>query len=601
MQANDQYWAEQAKQNIDWITKWDTVSNCNLSIGKVEWYVGGELNACYNCVDRHAYQNPDQLAIIWEGNNPEDNQQITYRQLHVSVCKTANILKKLGVKKGERVCLYMPMTLDIVYTMLACARIGAIHSVVFAGFSADSLRTRILDCGSKIVITSTKSQRGTKTTALLENVTEATQGLTQIEHIIVTDSEEYRSMFSSASEESDYIIMNAEDPLFILYTSGSTGKPKGVQHSTGGYLTYAASTFKLVFDYKPGEIYWCTADAGWITGHTYFVYGPLASGATILMYEGVPTYPTASRMWEIIDKYKVNIFYTAPTLIRSLMAHGDKYLTTTTRDSLRILGTVGEPINPAAWDWYYKKIGNSKCPIVDTWWQTETGGILISPIPNQTKLKAGSATLPLPGITPSLLDEKGIEINGEGEGYLVIKESWPGQMQALFNNHDRFIKTYFDKFPGYYFAGDSAKRDRDGYYWIIGRVDDVLNVSGHRIGTAEVESALVKHYAVAEAAVVGIPDDITGESLYAFVCLMDNISSNENLSRDLKEIVKKEIGSFASPKVIHFTKDLPKTRSGKIMRRILRKIACGDINDLGDVSTLGNPEVIKLLLNNHQS
>ena len=514
----------------------------------------------------------------------------------------------LGIKAGDRVCIYMPMIPEAVISMLACTRIGAVHSVVFGGFSAEALRTRIIDCGSKLVITANEGLRGEKVSPLKDNVDLAITNLLQVEHVIVVKRTntvtnwddkrdfDYAKLMSTASVTCDYYIADSEDPLFILYTSGSTGKPKGVLHTTGGYLSYAAITFKYVFDYHPDEIYWCTADVGWITGHTYLIYGPLLNAATILLYEGVPAYPDASRMWQIIDKYKVNIFYTAPTLIRALMAHGDQYLASTSRASLRILGSVGEPINPAAWEWYYNQVGKAQCPIVDTWWQTETGGILITPLPGVTKLKPGAATKAFFGIEPKILNEEGQEIIGAGEGYLVIDRSWPGQMQTIYGDHQRFIETYFSRYPGYYFSGDAAKRDADGDYWITGRVDDVLKVSGHRIGTAEVESAMVKHDAVAEAAVVGIPDEITGEAIYAFIQLMDGQQASKELEQELINLVKKEVGTFAAPKVIHFTNELPKTRSGKIMRRILSKIAAGQTSDLGDISTLGNQESVNNLL-----
>lgn len=606
---SDQFWAAQAQQFITWDKPWEQVSDCDFKTGKIRWYLGGKLNAAYNCLDRHLTSNGNTTAILWEGNDPSESKKLTYNELHEQVCKMANVLISLNVKAGDRICIYMPLIPEIVICMLACVRIGAIHSVVFGGFSAEALRSRIIDCGSKIVITANEGLRGEKTIPLKASVDSAIANLPQVTDVIVFKrtnnptnfnpdiDRDYDTLMSNASSANECYIVDAEHPLFILYTSGSTGKPKGVQHSTGGYLTYAAQTFHYVFDYHPNEIYWCSADAGWITGHTYLVYGPLANAATILMYEGVPAYPDASRIWQIIDKYKVNIFYTAPTLIRSLMAHGDEYLQKTSRASLRILGSVGEPINPAAWEWFHDKVGNGKCPIVDTWWQTETGGIMISPIPGVNKLKPGCATKPLFGIKPVILEDNGgKEIIGVGEGDLVISCSWPGQMQTLYNDHKRFIDTYFTKFPGYYFAGDGVMRDADGDYWISGRIDDVLKVSGHRIGTADVESALVKNPAVAEAAVVAIPDPITGDAIVAFVQLVDGIHSDLQLEQQLIAGVKTEVGSFAAPKQIHFTNELPKTRSGKIMRRILRQIANGNTQNLGDTSTLGNLDAVNDLL-----
>jgi acetyl-CoA synthetase len=604
----ESFWDEQAKKFISWDQKWQKVSDCNFKEGRVRWFVGAKLNAAYNCLDRHLEKNANKTAIIWEGNDPSESTKLTYQELYTQVCKFANVLLSLGVKPGDRVCIYMPLIPEIVVSMLACARIGAIHSVVFGGFAPLALRSRILDSGCSIVITANEGLRGDKIIPLKDNVDAAIHDLPQVTNVIVvkrtkTDTHfnpkidlDYHELMSKASATNACYMVDAEQPLFILYTSGSTGKPKGAQHSTGGYLTYAALTFHYIFDYHPQEIYWCSADAGWITGHTYLVYGPLANAATILMYEGVPAYPDASRMWQIIDKYQVNIFYTAPTLIRALMAHGEKYLETTTRSSLRILGTVGEPINPAAWEWFYDKVGNKRCPIVDTWWQTETGGIVISPLPGATKLKPGSATRPLFGIRPAILDSAGKEVTDHSEGNLVISSSWPGQMQTIYGDQQRFIDTYFATFPGYYYSGDAAKCDEDGYYWIIGRIDDVLKVSGHRIGTAEVESALVLNPAVAEAAVVGIPDDITGEAIYAYVQLKDDVEPSDELQRQLIAGVKAEVGSFAAPKFIRFASELPKTRSGKIMRRILRKIAEGRTDDLGDISTLGNQEAVSKLL-----
>jgi acetyl-CoA synthetase len=606
------FWGTQANEFITWHKPWQKVSDCDLKIGKVRWYVGGQLNAAYNCLDRHLEKHDHDTALIWEGNDPKDSLKYTYQELYTQVCKFANVLLTLGVKPGDRVCIYMPLIPEIVISMLACARIGAVHSVVFGGFSSEALRDRIVDCSCKIVITANEGLRGDKVIPLKANVDQAIANLSQITDVIVIErtnaatsfnpkiDRDYNKLMADANTTSDCHMVDAEHPLFILYTSGSTGKPKGAQHSTGGYLTYAALTFHYVFDYHPGEIYWCSADAGWITGHTYLVYGPLANAATILMYEGVPAYPDAARMWQIIDKYQVNIFYTAPTLIRALMSHGDEFLKTTKRDSLRILGTVGEPINPAAWEWFYYKVGHGQCPIVDTWWQTETGGIMISPLPGATDLKPGSATKPLFGIKPTILDNDGKEIKDHTEGNLVICDPWPGLMQTIYGDQKRFVDTYFTRFPGYYLAGDAAKCDNDGYYWIIGRNDDVLKISGHRIGTAEVESALVKNPAVAEAAVVGIADAITGEAIYAYVQLKDGQYGSDQLKQQLVAGVKTEVGSFAAPKTIRFAKELPKTRSGKIMRRILRKIAEGKTEDLGDISTLGNPEAVTQLINDKQ-
>lgn len=609
IQDPDKFWAAQAREFITWHKEWEKVSDCDLKAGKIRWYIGGQLNAAYNCLDRHLDKNRNKTAILWEGNDPKDSLKLSYQELYTEVCKFANVLLELGARPGDRICIYMPLIPELVISMLACARIGAIHSVVFGGFSAEALRSRIEDCGSKIIVTANEGFRGDKTIPLKESVDVAVKDLSHVKHIIVVNrtntilnknskvEHDYNDLMSKASTTNTCHNVDAEHPLFILYTSGSTGKPKGVQHSTGGYLTYAATTFHYVFDYHPQEIYWCTADAGWITGHTYLVYGPLLNGATIVMYEGVPAYPDASRMWQIIDKYKVNIFYTAPTLIRSLMAHGDEFLESTKRDSLRILGTVGEPTNPAAWQWFYDKVGNGKCPIVDTWWQTETGGILISPLPGATKLKPGSATKPLFGIKPCIVDNDGKLVTDHTEGNMVLANSWPGQMQTIYKDQQRFVDTYFAHFPGYYFSGDAAKCDADGYYWILGRVDDVLKVSGHRIGTAEVESALVKNISVAEAAVVGIADEITGESIYAYVQLKDHAVKSDDLKKQLITEVRIEVGSFAAPKFIHFVTELPKTRSGKIMRRILRQIAEGKSDNLGDISTLGNQEALTSLLN----
>jgi acetyl-CoA synthetase len=606
----DKFWNEQASNYLDWISEWDQVSEHNFSKGEVSWFKGGKLNATINCIDRHLDGRAEQTAIIWEGDDPEDSNHISYRELHASVCKFSNALKERGVMKGDRVCIYMPMIPEAAYAMLACARIGAIHSVVFGGFSPESLKDRILDSDCQTVITADEGLRGSKRIPLKENVDEALKQCPNVHSVIVikrtgseiawvdnrdVDYDEITARMNSSCEPEP---MDAEDPLFILYTSGSTGKPKGVMHTTGGYLLQAAMSHKLVFDYKDKEIYWCTADVGWVTGHSYIVYGPLANGATTLMFEGIPTYPNASRFWDVIDKHKVNIFYTAPTALRALMAQGDDPVKRTSRESLRILGTVGEPINPEAWEWYYRVVGDSKCPIVDTWWQTETGAIMISPLAGSTPLKPGSATKPFLGVLPALLDENGKEIEGVGSGNLVIKSSWPSQIRSVYGDHQRCIETYYTMYPGYYTTGDGARRDEDGYYWITGRVDDVLNVSGHRLGTAEVESALVLHPLVAEAAVVGYEHEIKGQGIYCYVTLMAGENPNEELKSSLIQLVTKEIGAIAKPDIIQWAPGLPKTRSGKIMRRILRKIASNEIDNLGDTSTLADPSVVDELIIN---
>jgi len=606
----DKFWNEQASNYLDWISEWDQVSEHNFSKGEVSWFKGGKLNATINCIDRHLDGRAEQTAIIWEGDDPEDSNHISYRELHASVCKFSNALKERGVMKGDRVCIYMPMIPEAAYAMLACARIGAIHSVVFGGFSPESLKDRILDSDCQTVITADEGLRGSKRIPLKENVDEALKQCPNVHSVIVikrtggeiawvdnrdVDYDEITARMISSCEPEP---MDAEDPLFILYTSGSTGKPKGVMHTTGGYLLQAAMSHKLVFDYKDKEIYWCTADVGWVTGHSYIVYGPLANGATTLMFEGIPTYPNASRFWDVIDKHKVNIFYTAPTALRALMAQGDDPVKRTSRESLRILGTVGEPINPEAWEWYYRVVGDSKCPIVDTWWQTETGAIMISPLAGSTPLKPGSATKPFLGVLPALLDENGKEIEGVGSGNLVIKSSWPSQIRSVYGDHQRCIETYYTMYPGYYTTGDGARRDEDGYYWITGRVDDVLNVSGHRLGTAEVESALVLHPLVAEAAVVGYEHEIKGQGIYCYVTLMAGENPNEELKSSLIQLVAKEIGAIAKPDIIQWAPGLPKTRSGKIMRRILRKIASNEIDNLGDTSTLADPSVVDELIIN---
>ncbi len=613
----EQFWREQANR-IDWIKPFTKVSDYSFSKKDlhINWYSDGSLNVCFNCVDRHLADKADQPAIIWEGDNPDNSITVSYRELHREVCKFANVLKKLGVEKGDRVTLYMPMILEASYAMLACARIGAIHSVVFGGFSADALAGRIIDCKSKLVITADFSHRGGKDIPLKKNVDDAAgkPGVKDyLESVLVIKNSEqsvdwieetdhwYHQLAAEVSEDCPVEEMNAEDPLFILYTSGSTGQPKGVLHTCGGYIVYASLTHQYVFDYHPGDIYWCTADVGWITGHSYIVYGPLANGATTLMFEGVPNYPDCSRFWQICDKHQVNICYTAPTAIRSLMREGDELVKSTSRQSLKLLGSVGEPINPEAWQWYYEVVGEQKCPIVDTWWQTETGGILISPLPGATPLKPGSATRPFFGIEPALVDGDGVELDGATNGNLVIKRSWPGQMRSVYGDHERFANTYFSAFEGMYFTGDGARRDEDGYYWITGRVDDVLSVSGHRMGTAEIESALVAHPDVAEAAVVGYPHDIKGEGIYTFVTLNAGIDGSESLEKDLSMWVRKEIGPIATPDFVQFTPGLPKTRSGKIMRRILRKIAENDFSNLGDTSTLAEPKVVDELINNRKN
>ena len=608
------FWGEMGKR-IDWMKPFTKVKNTSYDPNNVSirWYEDGTLNVCYNCVDRHVATRGDQVAIIWEGDDPTDDEQITYRQLHERVQKMANVFKANGVKKGDRVTIYLPMIPEAAYAMLACARIGAVHSIVFAGFSPDSLLNRIQDADSTFVITSDEGLRGGRTVPLKKNTDEALKDHTGDMKVVVvrrTGNEVamtpgrdvwLHEELVKVSADCPCEEVNAEDPLFILYTSGSTGKPKGVVHCSGGYLVYASLTHQYVFDYHDGEVYWCTADVGWVTGHSYIVYGPLANGATTLMFEGVPNYPTASRFWSVVDKWKVNTFYTAPTAIRALMGAGDDFVNRTDRSSLRLLGSVGEPINPEAWDWYYRVVGNSKCPIVDTWWQTETGGILISPLPGATPLKPGSATRPLFGIKPALVDDKGTELDGATNGNLIIKDSWPGQMRTVFRDHERFVQTYFSTYPGNYFTGDGARRDEDGFFWITGRVDDVINVSGHRMGTAEVESALVAHAKVSEAAVVGYPHDIKGQGIYCYVTLNAGEEPSDDLKKELVKHVRTEIGPIASPDLIQFAPGLPKTRSGKIMRRILRKIAEDEFGNLGDTSTLADPGVVDDLIANRQN
>ena len=606
----NEFWHKQASDHLEWISEWTQVSEYDFSKGKVSWFKDGKINATINCIDRHLEKRADQTAIIWEGDDPKNSTHISYQELYESVCRFANALKERGVSKGDRVCIYMPMIPEAAYAMLACARIGAIHSVVFGGFSPESLKDRILDSDCQTVITADEGLRGSKIIPLKENVDEALIQCPKVHTVIVVRRTaakvnwvenrdvDYQTITTSMDSDCEPETMDAEDPLFILYTSGSTGKPKGVLHTTGGYLLQAAISHKLVFDYKDKEIFWCTADVGWVTGHTYIVYGPLANGSTTLMFEGIPTHPNPSRFWDVIDKHKVNIFYTAPTALRALMAQGDEAVKSSSRKSLRILGTVGEPINPEAWEWYYRVVGNNKCPIVDTWWQTETGAMMISPLAGSTALKPGSATKPFLGVLPALLDENGKEIEGVGSGNLVIKSSWPSQIRSVYGDHQRCIDTYYSMYPGYYTTGDGARRDKDGYYWITGRVDDVLNVSGHRLGTAEVESALVVHPLVAEAAVVGYEHNIKGQGIYCYVTLMTGEAPNEELKSDLVQLVSKEIGAIAKPDIIQWAPGLPKTRSGKIMRRILRKIAANEIDNLGDTSTLADPGVVDELITN---
>ncbi|AMS18582.1 acetyl-coenzyme A synthetase [Pseudomonas synxantha] len=604
----DTFWAEQAKGFLDWITPWHSVQQSDIKTGAAQWFAGGQLNVSYNCIDRHLAKRADQPAFIWEGDDPTKSCKITYRQLHQNVSRLANVLKSRGVKKGDRVCIYMPMIPEAAYAMLACTRIGAVHSVVFGGFSPDALRDRILDADCRTVITADEGVRGGKPVALKQNVDKALASCPNVSTVLVVErtgasvnwSEgrdlKYQAALDAASDNCPPEPMDAEDPLFILYTSGSTGKPKGVLHTTGGYLLQAAMTFKYVLDYREGEVFWCTADVGWVTGHSYIVYGPLANGATSLMFEGVPSYPDSSRFWQVIDKHQVNIFYTAPTALRALMREGHSPLESSSRASLRLLGSVGEPINPEAWDWYFNAVGEQRCPIVDTWWQTETGGIMLSPLVSAQRIKPGCATQPMFGVQPVLLDEQGKEISGAGSGVLAIKASWPGQIRSVYGDPQRMIDTYFKPYPGYYFTGDGARRDEDGDYWITGRIDDVINVSGHRIGTAEVESALVLHDQIAEAAVVGYPHDVKGQGIYAFVTPMNGVEPSDALRKHLLDLVSKEIGSFAKPELIQWAPALPKTRSGKIMRRILRKIACNELDSLGDTSTLADPSVVDGLI-----
>ncbi len=614
IKENEKFWGKEGKR-ISWIKKYSKVKDVKYSKEevKIKWYYDGTLNASANCIDRHLKKNPKKTAIIWVGDDPADTKKISYKELHQNVCKVANGLKNIGIQKGDRVTIYLTMIPELAYVMLACARIGAVHSIIFGGFSPDSIATRINDCESNYLITADEGVRGGKIIPLKKIADEALTQCPEVKKCVVVqrtgnqvdwDDERdisYKDMISSASNKCDPEEMNAEDPLFILYTSGSTGKPKGVLHTTGGYMVYASMTHQYIFDYKSNDVYWCTADIGWVTGHSYIIYGPLANGATTIMFEGVPNYPDNSRWWQIVDKHKVNIFYTAPTAIRALMREGDKPVKKTSRKSLKLLGTVGEPINPEAWMWYYKTVGDSRCPIVDTWWQTETGGILIAPQPGAIDLKPGSATKPFYGIKPLLVDQDGKIIRGEGKGRLCIASSWPGQMRTVYGDHQRFVDTYFSQFDGKYFTGDGCRRDKDGYYWITGRVDDVIIVSGHNLGTAEIESAFVAHPKVAEAAVVGFPHSIKGNGLYCYVTLNVGEKPTGDLERDLKLWVRKQIGPIATPDVVQFSPGLPKTRSGKIMRRILRKIAANEPNNLGDTTTLADPSVVDSLIQNRQN
>lgn len=606
----DGFWAEQADTFLHWFKKWDKVSEFDFDRGHIRWFEGGKLNAAYNCLDRHLEKKGDQTALIWESDDAETVKTYTYNELHAEVCQLSNVLKSRGVKKGDRICVYMPMVPEAAVTALACARIGAIHSIVFGGFSPEALKDRILDSDCQVVITADEGPRGGKNVPLKQNADAAMQSCPEVHTCVVVQRTGgdvdmksgrdiwYHEAISEASADCPAEQMDAEDPLYILYTSGSTGKPKGVVHTTAGYLLYVTMTFRYTFDYHDGDVYWCGADIGWVTGHSYIVYGPFSNGATNVMFEGVPVYPDASRFWQVCDRHNVNLFYTAPTAIRALIGAGNEFVEKTSRKSLRILGTVGEPINPEAWEWYHEKVGERRCPIVDTWWQTETGGHMITPLPGATRLKPGSATNPFFGIQPCLVDPEGNEIEGAAEGALCIKSSWPGQMRTVWGDHERFIQTYFSTFPGKYMTGDGARRDEDGYYWITGRVDDVMNVSGHRLGTAEIESALVLHPTVAEAAVVGFPHAIKGEAIYAYVTTVAGTVENDELRSELFNMVRTEISPIAKPDVIQFAPGLPKTRSGKIMRRILRKVASNEIDDLGDTSTLAEPAVVDDIIEN---
>ena len=613
----DQFWAEQAAEFLQWESPWQTVRDVDFSKGEATWFGGGKLNVAVNCIDRHLAKRAGQTAIIWEGDEPTDDKKISYRELHDNVSRLGNVLRDRGVKKGDRVCIYMPMIPEAAYAMLACARIGAVHSVVFGGFSPEALKDRILDSDCQVVITADEGVRGGKSVPLKVNADKALESCPNVHTCLVvkrtggninwTENRDiwYQDAIQAVSADCPAEIMDAEDPLFILYTSGSTGKPKGVMHTTGGYLLMVAMSFKYTFDYREGDVFWCTADVGWVTGHSYILYGPLCNGGITLMFEGVPTYPDASRCWQVIDKHQVNQFYIAPTAIRALMGAGDKFVQGSSRSSLKLLGTVGEPINPEAWEWYYRVVGDSRCPIVDTWWQTETGGHMLTPLPGVTDLKPGSASQPFFGVEPVLLDTEGNEIEGAGEGLLMIKSSWPSQIRTVYGDHKRCIETYFSAYPGYYFTGDGARRDEDGYYWITGRVDDVLNVSGHRMGTAEVESALVLHAKVAEAAVVGYPHDIKGQGIYCYVTLMADVELNEEqqdaLRKELIALCVREIGPIAKPDIIQWAPGLPKTRSAKIMRRILRKVAANELDSLGDTSTLADPSVVEELIANRHN
>ena len=613
VESPDSFWEKQAAEFLDWNVKWEQVYSADFSKGHSSWFLGGKLNVTANCIDRHLDNRGDQTAIIWEGDDPSEHKKISYKELHEHVSKMGNVLRQRNVKKGDRVCIYMPMIPEAAYAMLACARIGAVHSVVFGGFSPEALKDRILDSDCQVIITADEGYRGGKTVPLKENTDKALESCPWVHTCLVIQrtggdikwSEGrdvwYHDASNNVSSECHPEIMDSEDPLFILYTSGSTGKPKGVMHTTAGYLLMSAMSHKYTFDYKEGDVYWCTADVGWITGHSYIVYGPLCNGGTTLMFEGVPTYPDASRFWQVIDKHQVNQFYTAPTAIRALMGAGDSYVEKTSRESLKLLGTVGEPINPEAWEWYHRVVGDSRCPIVDTWWQTETGAHMLTPLPGATELKPGSATQPFFGVQPILLDSEGSEIKGEGEGLLMIKASWPSQIRSVYGDHQRCVDTYFSPYPGYYFTGDGAKRDADGYYWITGRVDDVLNVSGHRMGTAEVESALVLHNKISEAAVVGCPHEIKGQGIYCFVTPMAGTDPDEQLRLELIALCVQEIGPIAKPDFIQWAPGLPKTRSGKIMRRILRKVAANELDNLGDTSTLADPSVVDQLITNRHN
>ncbi|MXW48140.1 MAG: acetate--CoA ligase [Gammaproteobacteria bacterium] len=606
----NEFWAEQADKFLYWFKKWDSVGEYDFNSGHIKWFEGGKLNAAYNCLDRHLESRGDKVAMIWQSHDDSEVRTFTYRELHAQVCKLSNVLKERGVNKGNRICIYMPMIPEALIAALATARIGAIHSIVFGGFSPEALKDRILDSDCQVVITADEGPRGGKNVPLKNNADAAMKSCPDVHTCVVVQRTGnpvemqsprdiwYHESTAEASSDCPAEVMDAEDPLYILYTSGSTGKPKGVVHTTGGYMLYVTMTFNYSFDYREDEVYWCGADIGWVTGHSYIVYGPLSNGATNVMFEGVPVYPDASRFWQICDRYNVNIFYTAPTAIRALIGAGNQYVEKTSRKSLRILGTVGEPINPEAWEWYHKKVGDRRCPIVDTWWQTETGGHMITPLPGATRLKPGSATNPFFGIVPCLVDSEGNELEGATEGALCIKYSWPGQMRTVWGDHERFIQTYFSTFPGMYMTGDGARRDEDGYYWITGRVDDVMNVSGHRLGTAEIESALVLHPSVAEAAVVGYPHDIKGEAIYAYVTTVAGTEENDELKAELFNMVRTEISPIAKPDVIQFAPGLPKTRSGKIMRRILRKVASNDIDELGDTSTLAEPAVVDDIIEN---